>query len=552
VLEDGWQAGLQLLKAATTMHVNRRELIAALGALGLAPSAFAREDGPSFTFAHGVASGDPQRDRVILWTRVTPVDPTETLRVRWRVAGDPAMKQVRQSGRFVTDRRRDFTVKVDASGLDPGLTYYYQFEARGVKSPIGRTRTLPVGRVDRLRLAFASCANYPQGYFNAYARIAERDDLDFVLHLGDYLYEYQLGVYADPQLAGQRDVVPTHEMVTLADYRQRYGLYRSDPDLQEVHRQHPFITVWDDHETANNSWRDGAENHNPDKGEGDWRTRRRSAVQAFNEYLPIRASSPTDDKIYQSFRFGDLADILMLDTRLHGRDQQIDREPGASDIAATDPRIADAKRTLLGLDQEAWLARELRRSKDRKQPWRILGQQVMMAHNSRTQGRTIRNPDQWDGYGPARERLFQVLRERDIRNNVVLTGDIHSSWCNELSSNPWAASATADEARILGVEFVGPAVSSPGLRDQAQAVTDAARVRSDSPHIKYVEMHRRGYAVLDVTRDRTQCEFYHLPTVSERDGRQELATVYASEAGNNSLKPASAEARGALAEPAPK
>ena len=164
------------------MQLNRREMIAALSALGIAPSAFARDDEPSFTFAHGVASGDPQRDRVILWTRVTPVDPTETLRVRWTVAGDPGMKQVRQSGRFVTDQRRDFTVKVDAAGLDPGLTYYYQFEARGVKSPVGRTRTLPVGRVDRLRLAFASCANYPHGYFNAYARIAERDDLDFVLH----------------------------------------------------------------------------------------------------------------------------------------------------------------------------------------------------------------------------------------------------------------------------------------------------------------------------------------------------------------------------------
>src|SRR4051812_37637201 len=230
------------------MHLSRRELIAALGALGLAPAAFTRDDEPHFTFAHGIASGDPQRDRVILWTRVTPVDPTETLRVRWAIASDPGMKQVRQSGRFVTDRRRDFTVKLDAAGLHPGLTYYYQFEARGVKSPIGRTRTLPVGRVDRLRLAFASCSNYPWGYFNAYARIAERDDLDFVLHLGDYIYEYKLGEYADPELKGQRDPVPTHEIVTLEDYRLRYALYRTDPDLQEVHRQHPFITVWDDHE----------------------------------------------------------------------------------------------------------------------------------------------------------------------------------------------------------------------------------------------------------------------------------------------------------------
>lgn len=516
--------------------LNRRELMAALGALGIAPCLLARDNEPGFTFAHGVASGDPQRDRVVLWTRVTPVDPTETLRVRWAVASDPAMNQVRQSGRFVTDRRRDFTVKIDAAGLQPGATYYYQFEARGVKSPIGRTRTLPVGQVDRLRFAFASCANYPHGYFNAYARIAERDDLDFVLHLGDYLYEYQLGVYADPQLAGKRDVVPTHEIVSLDDYRLRYALYRTDPDLQEVHRQHPFISVWDDHESANNSWREGAENHHPDEGEGDWGARRRAAAQAYNEYMPIRSASPRDERIYRSFRFGDLADVLMLDARLHGRDQQVDIKKGESDIAVTEAALADPQRTLLGFDQEAWLARELRESKDGKQPWRILGQQVMMAQLSQTQGRTIRNPDQWDGYAPCRERLFEVLRDRDIRNNVVLTGDIHSSWCNELCSNPWATSATANEARAVGVEFVGPAVSSPGLRDQAQAVTDAKRVRSNSPHIKYVEMHKRGYAILDVTRERAQCEFYHLPTVSARDSRQELAAVYASEAGSNALK----------------
>jgi alkaline phosphatase D len=534
------------------MNLNRRELIAALAALGVMPSAFARDDEPSFTFSHGVASGDPQRNSVILWTRVTPVDPRDSLRVRWAVAADPAMKQIRRSGRVMTDRRRDYTVKVDASGLEPGVTYYYQFEARGVKSPIGRTRTLPVGKVDRLRLAFASCANYPQGYFNAYARIAERDDLDFVLHLGDYLYEYKLGVYSDPQLAGLRDVVPTNEIVTLEDYRLRYALYRSDPDLQEAHRQHPFITVWDDHETANNSWRDGAGNHNPDQGEGKWKTRKRSAVQAHNEYMPIRTSRPTDDKIYQSFRFGDLADILMLDTRLHGRSKQIDLAKDTSDIAVDDPGIADEKRTMLGLDQERWLARELRASQGREQPWRILGQQVMMAQLSRTEGRTIRNPDQWDGYIPARERLFKVLRERDIRNNVVLSGDIHSSWCNELRSNPWAQDSTSDEARLVGVEFIGPAISSPGLRSAEQAVIDAEKVRSVSPHIKWVELHKRGYGVLDVTRDRAQCEYYHLPTVSERDNRQELVAVYASEAGNNELKVSTAEPSSALAEPAPK
>jgi alkaline phosphatase D len=534
------------------MNLTRRELIAAMGALGIMPSAFSRDDGPAFTFAHGVASGDPTRDRVILWTRVTPVDVTETLRGRWTVATDPSMKQVRQSGRFTTDRRRDFTVKIDASGLRPGATYYYQFESRGVKSPIGRTRTLPVGRVDRLRLAFASCSNYPYGYFNAYARIAERDDLDFVLHLGDYIYEYKLGDYDDPKLLGKRDVVPTHEIVTLEDYRLRHALYRTDPDLQEAHRQHPFITVWDDHETANNSWRDGADNHNPDQGEGDWKTRRRAAVQAYNEYLPIRSDSPSDDRIYRTFQFGDLADLLMLDTRLHGRDQEIFIKKGQHDISAADPAIADPKRTLLGFDQEQWLARELRRSKDHGQPWRVLGQQVMMAHLSNTEGRTILNPDQWDGYIPARERLFEVLRKGDIRNNVVLTGDIHSSWCNELRSNPWAPSATNDEARLVGVEFIGPAISSPGLYGEAEAVTKSEQLHSNSPHIKWTELNKRGYGVLDITRDRAQCEYYHLRTVSERDNRQVLAAVYASAAGDNALKPSTAESRNALAEPAPR
>jgi alkaline phosphatase D len=535
------------------VRINRRELITTIGALGLAPCAFTQDARSVLAFAHGVASGDPLHDRVILWTRVTPADPRHTIGANWFVASDPMMKKRVQSGRFVTDHRRDFTVKVDAEDLEPGTTYYYQFEADGVMSPIGRTRTLPVGRADRVRMAVASCANYPHGYFNAYARIAERNDLDFVLHLGDYLYEYQLGTFADPALAGKRDVLPKHEIVTLEDYRQRHALYKSDPDLQEAHRQHPFISVWDDHESTNNSYRDGGENHNPDKGEGDWSARRRAAVRAYNEYMPIRSRSTSDDKIYQSFQIGDLADLVMLDTRLHGRDKQGELHAGESEFPTSDARIADPERTLLGFDQEKWLERELRRSKERAQPWRILGQQVVMAPLSRTQGRTIRNPDQWDGYAPARERLFKSLRQQDIRNNVVLTGDIHSSWCNELSSNPWADSSTADEARAVGVEFVAPAVSSPGLRvDPQQAITEAETRRASSPHVKYVEMNHRGYALLDVTRDRALCEFYHLATVSRRDDQQKLAAVFATEAGSNSLKPASAAGDAKPVEPAPR
>ena len=250
----------------------RRDFVAALSMLGLTPRAFAAaargegSAGPDAVFAHGVASGDPLQDRVILWTRVTPKDFGEEIEGTWRIASDEGMQQLVHRGSFTTDVTSDFTVKVDAKGLKPGQTYHYQFEARGALSPVGRTRTLPAGGIQRFRMAFASCSNYPHGYFNAYARIAERTDLELVLHLGDYIYEYPLGEYANAALAGVRDVVPTNEIVTLTDYRLRYAHYKTDADLQEAHRLHPFICVWDDHELTNNAYRNGAENHNPAEG----------------------------------------------------------------------------------------------------------------------------------------------------------------------------------------------------------------------------------------------------------------------------------------------
>lgn len=294
-----------------------------------------------------MASGDPLHDRVIPWTRATPKQWTDEVQGRWYVATDARMKRVCCSGRFATDITRDFTVKIDVHGLDPGRTYYYQFETRGSSSPIGRTRTLRSAKAGALRLAFVSCANFPYGYFNAYARIAERNDLDFVVHLGDYIYEYALGEYGDPALAGLRDVKPVNEIVSLLDYRMRHALYKTDADLQEVHRQHPFICVWDDHEAANDAYRNGAENHNPEQGEGSWQVRRRHAVRAYNEYMPIRSRSAFDDQVYRHFQIGDLADLIMLDTRLHGRDKQAAFKTGTADLPVTDPIISDPQRTLL-------------------------------------------------------------------------------------------------------------------------------------------------------------------------------------------------------------
>jgi alkaline phosphatase D len=540
-------------------ELTRRQFVAALSGAGLLPAAFASGDSSRVRsetpFLHGVASGDPLHDRVILWTRVTPRDPWDTVHGRWLIASDSRLKRVCASGHFATDASRDFTVKIDATGLEPGQTYYYQFQTRGARSPIGRTRTLAVGAVGSLRLACASCSNYPYGYFNAYARIAERSDLDFVLHLGDYLYEYALGEYANPVLAGLRDVTPQGEILTLADYRLRHALYKSDPDLQEAHRQHPFICVWDDHEISNDAYVDGAENHDP-ASEGKWKVRRTNAVRAYNEYMPIRSRSSADDRIYRRFRIGNLADLIMLDTRLHGRDLQAAFKTGESALPTNDPVISDPQRTLLGFDQERWLEQQLWSSNARGASWRVLGQQVMMAQLSSTFGTTIINPDQWDGYRPARNRLYQILSEHQIANNVVLTGDIHSSWCSDLTRDPWDATGAYDPNTgrgVLGAEFVAPAVSSPGpVPDPATATALGAQLRSVSPHMKYINLFRRGYGVLDVTRERAQCEIYHVPTVDVRSGGEELAALFATEAGNHPVRAVqTAISSGVEREPAP-
>jgi alkaline phosphatase D len=539
----------------------RRDFVAALSALSLSPVALAaRRDGSagnrhSERFLHGVASGDPLHDRVVLWTRITPRRLEHVVEGYWQVATDSRLRHVCNAGRFTTDVSRDFTVKIDADRLDPGRTYYYRFTVRGAQSAIGRTRTLPLGDISSLRLAFASCSNYPYGYFNPYRRIAERNDLDFVLHLGDYLYEYALGGYADPALATLRDVVPHNEIVTLADYRLRHALYKSDPDLQEAHRQHPFICVWDDHEITNDTWRDGAENHNPEQGEGEWATRKRQAVRAYNEYMPVRSRSLFDDKVYRRFRIGTLADLMMLDTRLHGRDLQAAFKTGESELPANDPIVSDPGRTLLGWDQEQWLDRQLWNSKARGTIWRVLGQQVMMAQLSATFGQTMINPDQWDGYRPARERLYQHLLDHSIDNNVVLTGDIHSSWCSDLTLNPWDPSGydPLTGRGVLGAEFVTPGVTSPGpIPDPATAAAVAGQLRLASPHMKYIDLYRRGYGVLDLNRQRALCSIYHVDRVDALSDQEMLAGAFVTEAGNNVVRAAVAEPSSVTAaEPAP-
>jgi alkaline phosphatase D len=337
---------------------SRRDFMASTAiAVGSAPLlgiglVYARQ-GSEAVFRHGVASGDPLRDRVVLWTRVTPGAPGTMVDVEWMIARDARMSRAIARGSMRTSAERDYTVKIDAVGLEPGSTYYYRFAARGARSPVGRTRTLPTRPTSRVRLALASCSNLPFGYFNAYARTAARNDLDAVLHLGDYIYEYANGTFGDGTALG-RIPMPDREIVALDDYRTRYAQYREDPDLQAAHRQHPFIVIWDDHETANNSWRGGAQNHQPD--EGEWSVRRAAAVQAWREWMPVRELPGLEYRLYRHFAFGDLADLMMLDTRLEGRDEQV---ASRDDVAA----IERADRQLLGAAQEQWLLETLRDSK---------------------------------------------------------------------------------------------------------------------------------------------------------------------------------------------
>ena len=498
------------------------------------------------SFEHGVASGDPLQRRVILWTRVTPASRPRSVLVRYEVATDSQMRYVVERGVLRTDPEQDYTVKVDADGLRPGTTYYYRFHSRGTTSAIGRTRTLPAGTTSRVRLAVVSCSNHAAGYFNAYRRVAERADLDAVLHLGDYLYEYgpnQYGTARTPE--------PANEMVTLSDYRTRHAQYKRDADSQAVHRQHPMICIWDDHEITNDSWVGGAQNHTEGL-EGAWADRVQVGLQAYYEWMPVRTVERNDRRQNQrAFQFGDLIDLAMLEERLSARSQQLPATipaPGLGNVFAQTGEFNNPNRTLLGTEQEAWLARYMRTSGAQ---WKLIGQGVMFAQLKAQAaplaagGGLVFNSDQWDGYQPARDRFYSVLKgdaaNAAVNNCVILTGDIHSSWAADLSqdpNNPSTATggynpSTGEGSRA--VEFVGTSVSSPGLDDPRG--NTAAFLRSVNPHFKYIDFNQRGYMLLDVTRQRVVCEWWYVDTVASISNVQTFGVAFEVQDGSNRLQP---------------
>lgn len=528
-------------------RISRRGFIAtsgaALGALPLIRSIDALSQVTNPVFRHGVASGDPLSDRVMLWTRVTPKAPAGSQTVSWVIARDPTLAQVVARGEAETGAARDFTVKLDATGLRPATTYYYRFESMGERSAIGRTRTLPVSGVSRIRLGVVSCSNLPQGYFNAYACLANRGDLDAILHLGDYLYEYANQQYGDGTKYG-RIPMPNKEMVALQDYRERHAQYKADPDSQEIHRQHPFIVTWDDHEFANNTWQGGAQNHDP--SEGDWLARRHAAQQAYYEWMPIREDELTaQSRIYRTFRFGNMATLFMLDTRLIGRERQSDRDDAAT--------IELPNRQLLGAEQEGWLAEQLVTSVRNQSSWSLLGQQVMFAPQTET-GMRPSNPDSWDGYRAARGRVFDMVERARVENLCVLTGDVHSSWAYDLPRRPFGGYDKATGKGSVGVEFAGTSVSSPSnLGRGPDGEQQLAAAMAARPHLHYVDGRYRGYFVVDLTRDRLQADFYAVATIEERSAKERFEKGFITESGRNHLIAASTPATNASApDPAPR
>lgn len=444
-------------------------------------------------FFHGVASGDPENDKVIIWTRVTP-EPNEmnsNINVAWRVSLDTTFDVIAKSGVVTTNQSKDFTVKVDVTGLLSNTYYYYEFETNGKKSLIGRTKTAPssIQNISQLRFAVVSCANYPTGYFNAYDKIYDRNDIDAIIHLGDYIYEYES---TNPD----REVLPDKEIITLGDYRLRHSTYKLDPALRKMHQQYPMIATWDDHETANNSWRDGAENHNP--GEGDWQERKSGSMQAYYEWMPLRLPDPNNqNRIWRKISYGNLADILILDTRLYDRDEQ--------NIALTN----NADHKLVGPEQMAWLETELKTSTAQ---WKIIAQQVMMSNLIIPIFNIPLNNDQWDGYNSDRKTLYDIILNNNINNVVILTGDIHTAWANDLPYDLSKYKKTGTDKGSVAVEFVATSVTSSSSPIPLPPALYQL-IKGALPHIKYVNLYHKGYNLLDLTPQKATNDFYILNTI---------------------------------------
>jgi len=472
-------------------------------------------------FYHGVASGDPLSDRVIIWTRITPEYQMPLVNVAWEVATDQTFSDIVNKGTVKTDSTKDYTIKVDVTELQPASTYYYRFSGLGGTSLVGRTKTLPTSNPEQLKLAIVSCSNFEAGYFNAFGRIAEIEDLDVVVHLGDYIYEYETGKYGDESL--DRKHLPSHEIVTLSDYRTRYAQYRLDPDLRKVHQNHPFITIWDDHEIANNAFMDGAQNHQENQ-EGSYLTRKKAAVQTYFEWLPIRELNA--DKIYRTFSFGDLAELVMLDGRLEGRVAPVD--------SMSHPEYWEEDRTMISQQQMEWLMERLTKSPAR---WKIIGNPVIFSDLDVNPiwGSGKRNLDSWDGYPAQKKMISDQLGQQQVKNVLIVTGDTHTSMAFECIAN---ALDDKETSPAFAVEFATPSISSsnPGTYDPPEVILqredEAYRV---NPHLKYVNLTDHGYLILQIEPQVARAEWHYVDRVDSISNQVSLGKSFTIKSGTYKL-----------------
>ena len=447
-------------------------------------------------FYHGVASGDPLHDRVIIWTRITP-DKGTPKKVLWEVATDNSFTKIVANGNTEVLPENDYTVKIDVTGLLPGSLYYYRFKSGDRYSITGKTKTLPKDTIDKATFAVVSCSNYEFGYFNAYQKIGVRDNINAVLHLGDYIYEYPANSYEDKR--SDREHFPKHEIISLDDYRKRYAQYRLDEDLRLVHQNHPFITIWDDHEIANNSYKTGAQNHQENE-EGSYEERKKAARKAYYEWLPVRETT----ELYRSFNFGNLVKLIMLDERLEGR-------TGIAD-SLTDPILKREGHAMLGKSQLEWFKKQLG---DQKTDWKLIGNQVIFSYLDWGRENFRINLDSWDGYPVERLQIKNHIINNNLKNIVFVTGDTHSSWAFEVTDDPFNNYDTQNSVGAFAVEFGTTSVNSgnSGSRFPKEEVIAHEKKISNSPlnpHLKYTNLRDFGYLLVTITPEATSAKWFYV------------------------------------------
>lgn len=450
-------------------------------------------DSTLWPFYHGVASGDPLQDRVIIWTRVTPKDSLRRITVNWQVATDAAFEHIINQGSVETNADRDYTVKADVDRLKPGTQYYYRFNALDKTSMVGETQTAPEA-ADQVNLAVVSCSNYEFGPFFTYNELSKHEEVNAVLHLGDYIYEYGPDTYGDP--AAHRTHYPEKEITTLEDYRLRYSQYRLDSNLRKAHQKLPFITVWDDHEIANNSYTEGAQNHQPD--EGDYDIRKAAAKQAYLEWLPVRESKT----LYRTFDFGQLAEVIMLDERLAGRTAPPD--------SLNDPKLSTSE--MLGQEQLKWFESQLKNS---TAEWKVIGNQVIFSYLNWGQKSFSINLDAWDGYPKERKEIEDFIANNQLKNIVFVTGDTHSSWAFEVTGNPFTGYNAATGEGAYAVEFGTTSINS-GNSDERFPVDTVKALEKRivntplNPHLKFANLRDHGFMILSLDSLKAQATWYYV------------------------------------------